>query len=116
MKPEDELLVRQIALSLLDRQDPAGEGRPPEIVITYRKHEDYERFICQIAELTEKVKRLDQQLAVMQNFASENIRLYDQLRWAYTAMVKAGMDTSFITSVRPIHQPKSKPKRLKGEK
>lgn len=114
MKPEDEVVVRQIALSLLTQQ-PTGEGRPPEIVITYRKHEDYERFIREIAELTEKLKRMDQQLAVMRNYASENIRLYDELRWAYTAMVKAGMDVSFITSVRPIHQTQTK-KRLKGEK
>ena len=80
MKPEDELIVREIALKLLDRQEPTGEGSPPEIVITYRKHEDYERFLMQIAELQEKLRRAENQVSVLSNYASENIRLYDQLR------------------------------------
>lgn len=105
MKPEDELVVRQIALSLLTQQPrPAGEGRPSEIVITYRKHEDYENFIRQIAELQEKLKKAEMQAAHMTMYAEENLRLYDQLRWAYTAMQKAGLDVSFITSVRPRHK------------
>ena len=108
MKPEDEMIVRELALSLI--RQPAGEGSPPEIVITYRKHEDYERFIREIAELTEKLKRAEQQVAVLSNYASENIRLYDQLRWAYIAMVKAGLDVSFITSIKATH------KKLKGGK
>lgn len=110
MKPEDEVIVREIALKLLDRQQPTGDGKPPEIVITYRKHEDYERMIRQIAELTEQLRIAQNQVSVLSNYASENIRLYDQLRFAYNAMVKAGMDVSFITSIRPIHQ---KQKRLK---
>lgn len=111
MKPEDELVVRQIALSLLTQHpSSAGEGCPPEIVITYRKHEDYENFVRQIAELQEQLKKAEMSAANMSMYAAENLRLYDQLRWAYTAMQKAGLDVSFITSVRPRKQPK----KLKG--
>ena len=107
MNPEDEAVVRQIALSLLTQQpSPAGEGRPPEIVITYRKHEDYENFVRQIAELQDRLKKAEMAAANMSMYAAENLRLYDQLRWAYMAMQKAGLDVSFITSVRPRKQPK----------
>ena len=112
MKPEDEVVVREIALSLLT-QKPAGEGGPPEIVITYRKHEDYENFVRQIAELQKELKDAQIQVSRLSTYASENIRLYDQLRYAYNDMVKAGLDVSYITSVRPHH--KRQPKKLKGD-
>lgn len=106
MKPEDEAVVREIALSLLTQPRSSRDGEPPEIVITYRKHEDYENFVREIAELQERLKQAELTASKMSVYAAENLRLYDQLRWAYTVMQKAGLDVSFITSVRPRKQPK----------
>ncbi len=103
MKAEDEQLIRELALSLLT-QRPAGEGSPLEIVITYRKHEDYENFIRQIAELEKQVKEAQYQAARMSLYAEENLVLYEQLRQAYKDMQKAGLDVSYIKSVRQRKQ------------
>lgn len=99
MKPEDEALIRELALSLLN-QRPAGEAAPQEIVITYRKHEDYENFIRRIAELELQLKEAQYQAARLSLYAEENFVLYDQLRQAYKDLSRAGMDVSYITSVR----------------
>ena len=98
MKPEDEEKLQALALSLLTKR-PAGEGVCPEIVVTYRKHDDYERFVRQIAELQQQVKQAEYQAARMSLYAEENFQLYDQLRQAYKDMQKAGLDVSYITSV-----------------
>lgn len=103
MKAEDEQLIRELALSLLT-QRPAGEGGPPEIVITYRKHEDYENFIRKIAELEMQVKEAQYQAARMSLYAEENLVLYEQLRQAYKDMQRAGLDVSYIKSVRQRKQ------------
>ena len=99
MKPSDEAKVREIALSLLNSR--TGEGSPPEIIVTYRKHEDYEKFTQQIAELTEQLCRSKHETAQLALYAEENFRLYDQLRQAYQDMQRAGLDVSYITSVKP---------------
>lgn len=103
MKDEDEQLIRELTLSFLT-QRPSGEGSPPEIVITYRKHEDYENFIRQIAELEKQVKEAQYQAARMSLYAEENLVLYEQLRQAYKDMQKAGLDVSYIKSVRQRKQ------------
>lgn len=100
MKPEDEAKIREIALSLLNNRR-IGECSPPEIIVTYRKHEDYEKLTQQIAELTEQLYRSKHEAAKLSLYAEENFRLYDQLRQAYQDMQRAGLDVSYITSVKP---------------
>lgn len=100
MTSEDEEKLRAVALSLLTKR-PAGESSPPEIVVTYRKHADYEKFVRKIAELQEQLERERYTAARMSIYAEENFRLYDQLRQAYAELKKAGLDVSYITSVKP---------------
>ena len=98
MTSEEEEKIRTLALSLLT-QRPAGESSPPEIIVTYRKHDDYEKFVHQITDLQEQLKQAQYTAAQMSLYAEENFHLYDQLRQAYRDMEKAGLDVSYITSV-----------------
>ena len=100
MNQQDEEKLRDLALTLLTKR-PAGEGSPPEIVVTYRKHEDYERFVHKIAELEKELEEAHYQMGHLALYAEENFRLYDQLRQAYNELQKAGLDVSYITLVKP---------------
>lgn len=97
MTEENEAALRKLALALLER--PAGKEGPPEIVVTYRKHEDYEKFVHQISELQEELAKANYSIHQLALYAEENLHLYDQLRAAYKDMKKAGLDTSYLTSV-----------------
>lgn len=99
MTPEEDAKLRELALSLLTKRT-AGEGGPPEIVITYRKHDDYERFISKIAELEKELQSAHQQMGQLAMYAEENFKLYDQLRQAYRDMSAAGLDVSYISAIR----------------
>lgn len=76
--------------------DAAG---PPGLVITLRKHEDYERLLRVIDDLQELNERLRADISRMSGYAQLYMRALDDLRDCKRRMEHAGMDTSFIISL-----------------
>lgn len=76
------------------------EEGAPELIITMRRHEDYEKLLFRIDELLEENRILKADTAKAINVWHDNLNLIDQLREAKRRMKRANMDVSFIRSVK----------------
>lgn len=73
---------------------------PPGIVITLRRHDEYDALLGQIDALEKQKASLEQQVFKMSQFASMYLAALDDLKHCRTLMKKNGLDTSFIRSLR----------------
>lgn len=77
--------------------------RHPKVLrldVTLRKAEDVAKLEEQIKEKDKQIARLSAEVFRFSQYASANLRLYDELRAAKDALDAAGVDSSFITSVK----------------
>lgn len=70
------------------------------IHITLHRPEEYAAYERRISELEEQVKKKQMEVYQMQGYADQLLRALDELRLCQRAMKKAGLDTSFIRSLR----------------
>lgn len=70
------------------------------IHITVHRPEVYTAYEQRIAELQAKAKKAEQDAYRMSMYADQLMRALDELRHCQKLMKKAGMDTSFIRSLR----------------
>lgn len=70
------------------------------IHITVHRPEVYAAYEQRIAELQAKAKKAEQDMYRMSMYADQLMRALDELRHCQKLMKKAGMDTSFIRSLR----------------
>lgn len=72
----------------------------PGLVITVRRHDEYELLIERIQALEKEQEHLKQQLCQMSLYPQLYLVALDELRDARKRLKKLGVDTSFITSLR----------------
>ena len=82
-------------------QDILGAAAPPGIVITLRRHDEYEKLIERIRSLEADKRSLNSQLASMSMYPVLYIQALDELKICRRALQQAGLDVSFIQSLRP---------------
>lgn len=70
------------------------------IVITLRRHDEYEALIERIRGLEAELRRKDQELAVMVSYPVLYLQTLDELKVAVKLLDRFGYDTSFFTSVK----------------
>lgn len=71
------------------------------IVLTLRRHDEYELLIERIRALEKENYSLKGQVLNMSEFANLLLIAMDELRICRKYLDKLGVDTSFITSLRP---------------
>lgn len=72
----------------------------PGLVITLRRHEEYEVLLGRINALEEEKTRLKQDVSRMSSYAELYLRALDELKICVRHMESAGLDTGWISSVR----------------
>lgn len=77
--------------------DAAG---PPGLVITLRRHDEYQMLLDKIDALQRRCDRQQQDITSMSMYAQLYLRALDELREARKLLVASGYDVSFITSLR----------------
>lgn len=70
------------------------------IHITLHRPEEYAAYERRISELEEQVRKKQLEVYQMQAYGDQLLRALDELRVCQKAMNKAGLDTSFIRSLR----------------
>lgn len=78
----------------------ADSAGPPGLVVTLRRHEDYERLLLIIDDLRELNDRLRADVTRMGHYSQLYMRALDDLRDCKNIMDRHGIDTSFIISFR----------------
>lgn len=73
---------------------------PSGIVVTLRRHDEYELLLERIKALEAENRSLDQQVHQMAQYAAMYIHSLDELRICRRHLQKLGVDTSFITSLK----------------
>lgn len=73
---------------------------PPGLVITLRRHDEYEALLERISGLESRCRSLDLQVHQMSTYAAMYIKALDELRAARLLLRRYGEDTSFITSLK----------------
>lgn len=76
----------------------ADSAGPPGLVVTLRRHEDYERLLLVIDDLRELNDRLRADITRMGHYSQLYMRAMDDLRVCKKLMDRAGLDTTFISS------------------
>lgn len=71
------------------------------LVITLRRHDEYEALIEQIQALEKDKYALQGQLRSMSEYANLYLAALDELKICRDALNKLGVDTGFITCLRP---------------
>lgn len=71
------------------------------IVITLRRHDEYEALIERIRALESDNASLRGQISSLSDFANQFLIAIDELRVCRAQLELLGADTSFITSLRP---------------
>lgn len=84
------------ALQSLLGASEGGQG----LVITLRRHEEYEVLLGRIAALEEEKFRLSQDVSRMSSYAELYLRALDELNICVRRMHSAGLDTSWVSSIR----------------
>lgn len=72
----------------------------PGLVITLRRHDEYELLIERIRALEAQVQRQDQELRAMSNYPVLYLQALDELWVACKLLDQLGVDTSFVSSFR----------------
>lgn len=77
-----------------------GDSVGPEgIVITLRRHDEYDALLSTIDSLRSENERLQQELTRMSTYAHMYLSALDDLREARRQLRQLGADTSFIKSL-----------------
>lgn len=96
--PSPPLKSKEIEEAL---QRALGDASGPQgLVVTLRRHEDYERLLLVIDDLQDLNSRLKADLQRMGDYAHMYFRALDDLRLCRREMERQGLDTSFITSFK----------------
>lgn len=82
-------------------RDILGAAAPPGIVITLRRHDEYEQLIERIRALEADNASLGRQLRSMSTYPVLYLEALDELREARRMLQALSIDTSFIQSLRP---------------
>lgn len=77
--------------------DAAG---PSGLVITVRRHDEYEVLLGRVSLLEKERDRLRSDLGRMSGYADLYLRALDELKICVRMMRSEGMDTSFVSSLR----------------
>lgn len=72
----------------------------PGLVITLRRHDEYERLILRIRALEGRNEDLDRQLRSMSAYPVMYLQALDDLKLCVRMLRRAGLDTSFVQSLR----------------
>lgn len=72
---------------------------PPGLVITLRRHDEYDLLLTQIAALEKKCRDLDYQLHRMSLYPVMYLQALDGLKMARKLLDKLNIDTSFMCSL-----------------
>ena len=87
--------IEAALVEIFDRP-PAPQG----LVITLRRHDEYEDLIQKIRALEASARLLEQQLASMSTYPVLYLEALDDLRRCRKLLQHLGVDTSFITALR----------------
>lgn len=71
------------------------------LVVTVRRHDEYEALIDRIRGLQQENESLKGQVLNMAEFANQLLIAIDELRICRKYLDQMGIDTTFITSLRP---------------
>ena len=83
-------------------RDLLGPSAGPQgLIITLRRHDEYELLIERIRGLEADLRRKDQELCSMASYPILYLQALDELRTARRQLHSLGVDTSFIRSLRP---------------
>ena len=82
--------VRRQALESLLRPLEPSDGRA-EIVVTYRRFEDYERYEVEIEELKRKLKRAEQDIYTWSTVGNQYTAALDEIRRLEKILRKHGI-------------------------
>ena len=77
--------------------DSAG---PVGLVVTVRRHDEYDLLLQKIALLEDEKRRMDVDLHTMSMYAQQYLRALDELRVCSRLLLHYGEDVSFITSLK----------------
>lgn len=72
---------------------------PPGLVLTLRRHDEYEHLLERIRELEGKNRDLERQLYQMSSYAPQLLQALDELRICRKILQKNFIDCSFIHSL-----------------
>lgn len=72
----------------------------PGLVITLRRHDEYELLLHEIADLKAERCRLQSQIRQLSYYPVMYLKALDELRYAGSLLGQLGIDTSFISSLR----------------
>ena len=73
---------------------------PPGIVLTLRRHDEYQLLLDRIAALEKEKRDLQIQVYQMQDYPRQLLVALDELRLARKLLQKNFIDTSFIRSLK----------------
>lgn len=73
---------------------------PPGIVVTLRRHEEYEVLIGRINALEKEKASLKSEVTRMASYAELYLRALDELKICARDLQAVGVDTSWITSIK----------------
>lgn len=77
-----------------------ASASPPGLVITLRRHEEYEALIGRINALEGEKTSLKLEVSRMSSYAELYLRALDELKIAARSLEGLGVDTSWITSIK----------------
>lgn len=77
--------------------DAAG---PQGLVITLRRHDEYEALLTRLQELQDKYDKLDREYYRMSQFAVQYLQCLDELKIAVRMLEEAGLDTRWCDTLR----------------
>lgn len=78
-----------------------GSAGHPGLVVTLRRHEDYERLLLILDDLRELNERQRTDISRMSSYAQLYMRALDDLRECRRQLESHGLDASFIVSLNP---------------
>lgn len=73
---------------------------PPGLVLTLRRHDEYELLLERIQALERENKQLNIQVHQMSRYASMYLQALDDLKLCRKEMIQAGLSVSWIRSLK----------------
>lgn len=72
---------------------------PPGLIITLRRHDEYELLLQRIAELDAQLKEKNHEVHQMSMYAVRYLSAVDELKICKKLLTRAGVDTSFLRTL-----------------
>lgn len=73
---------------------------PQGLVVTVRRHDEYEALLGRLSDLQARYDRLDREYMSMSQFAVSYLQVLDELKIAVRMLDEAGLDTRWCESLR----------------